>query len=53
VVRLVPAHPVAIDRRTQNRVAKRASAWIVQGIILATTAFALLDLYLLGTSGHS
>jgi hypothetical protein len=30
----------------------RLKAWIVRSIMLATTGFALLDLFLLGTGGH-
>jgi hypothetical protein len=39
-------------RRTQAHKSKRISVRIVQIIMLLTTAFALLDLSLLLTSGH-
>ncbi len=32
--------------------ARRLTAWIMRGVMAATTAFALLDLYLLVSSGH-
>jgi hypothetical protein len=39
-------------RRTQANKTKRISGRIVQIVMLVTTAFALLDLSLLLTSGH-
>ncbi len=36
-----------------NPKTRRISAWIVRSIIVLTTAFALFDLYLLATTGHS
>jgi len=44
-------------RPSGGRVAKKSGAslsrWIVRSIMIATTAFALLDLTLLATAGHS
>jgi hypothetical protein len=51
-VRLVTANGVAMDRRRVPTAPNRASGWIVQVVIVATSAFAFLDLYLLLTSGH-
>ncbi len=52
-VRLVSPHGTAMDRRrTQANKTKRISGRIVQIVMLVTTAFALLDLSLLLTSGH-
>jgi hypothetical protein len=51
-VRLVTANGVVMNRRHVPTTPNRASAWIVQVVIVATSAFAFLDLYLLLTSGH-
>ncbi|MGD0394229.1 MAG: hypothetical protein ABSC41_16490 [Acidimicrobiales bacterium] len=44
-------------RNSGGRLAKKSGAsttrWIVRSIMFATTAFALFDLVLLATSGHS
>jgi len=39
-------------RRVDNASGRRLTAWIVRSIILATTAFAILDLSLLMSSIH-
>jgi hypothetical protein len=39
-------------RRPQPVKANRITGWIVRSIILATTAFALIDLFLLGSGLH-
>ncbi len=39
-------------RRVDNASGRRLTAWIVRSIILATTAFAILDLSLLVSSIH-
>ena len=51
-VRLVTANGTAMNHRRGPTTPNRASAWIVQVVIVATSAFAFLDLYLLLTSGH-
>ena len=51
VVMLMPANGVAMNRRRVSS-APNASAWIVQVVIVATSAVAFLDLYLLATSFH-
>jgi hypothetical protein len=51
-VRLVTANGAAMNRRRAPTTPNRASGWIVQIVIVATSAFAFLDLYLLITSGH-
>ncbi len=58
-VRLVnrPGGPVPTYRPSGGRLAKKSGAgltrWIVRSIMLATSAFALLDLFLLASNGHS
>ena len=52
VVRLVTANGVAVNRRRVPTAPNRGSAWIVQVVMVATSAFAFLDLYLLATSFH-
>ena len=49
-VRILTANGVAVNRRRVPIASNRASQWIVQIVILATSAFAVLDLYLLATS---
>jgi hypothetical protein len=44
------ANAVVMDRRRPPTPTKSISKWLVQGIVVATTLFALLDLYLLMTS---
>jgi len=51
-VRLVTANGAVMNGRDVPTTPNRASAWIVQVVIVATSAFAFLDLYLLLTSGH-
>ena len=51
-VSLVTTNGVAVNRRRGPIAPNRASQWIVQIIIAATSAFAFLDLYLLAASGH-
>lgn len=46
----IAANAVAMDRRRPPTPPKAVSRWLVQSIVLATTCFALLDLYLLATS---
>ncbi|HEY5250908.1 MAG TPA: hypothetical protein VIJ09_04580 [Acidimicrobiales bacterium] len=46
-----PHGSVGERRRTPSKVNTRTSRTIVQVIMLATSAFALLDLYLLSSSG--
>ncbi|HEY7946447.1 MAG TPA: hypothetical protein VID75_02160 [Acidimicrobiales bacterium] len=41
-----------VERRRAADATRRASRWLVQIVMLATTSFALLDLYLLLTSSH-
>ncbi len=50
-VGLVTANGLAVNRR-RVPTAPNASGWIVQIVILATSTFAVLDLYLLATSFH-
>ena len=50
--RIVTANGAAIDRRRVPTAPNRASGWIVQIVIVATSAFAVLDLYLLATGVH-
>jgi hypothetical protein len=53
-VRLVAANGPAVERRRlPSGGPKRISGWIVQVVVLATTAFALLDLYLLLPIAHT
>jgi hypothetical protein len=51
-VRVVTANGVAVNRRRVPTAPNRKSAWIVQVVIVATSAFAFLDLYLVATSFH-
>jgi len=57
-VRLVSPYTGATARRitgvqTAGKTnARRLTAWIVRSIMIATTAFALLDLFLLASGGH-
>jgi hypothetical protein len=51
-VRILTANGVAVNHRRLPIASNRASQWIVQIVILATSAFAVLDLYLLATSFH-
>jgi hypothetical protein len=51
-VRILTANGVAVNRRHVPTAANRASQWIVQIVILTTSAFAVLDLYLLATGFH-
>jgi hypothetical protein len=51
-VRRVTANGVAVNRKRVPTAPNRGSAWIVQVVIVATSAFAFLDLYLLATSSH-
>ena len=51
-VRLVTANGAPRNRRRVPTPSNRASGWIVQVVMVATSVFALLDLYLLATSGH-
>jgi hypothetical protein len=51
-VRLVTTNGVEVNRRRVPTAPNRASQWIVQIIIAATSAFAFLDLYLLVASGR-
>jgi hypothetical protein len=48
---ILTANGVAVTRGTPAA-SNRASQWIVQIVILATSAFAVLDLYLLATGFH-
>jgi len=49
---LVTTNGVEVNRRRVPTAPNRASQWIVQIIIAATSAFAFLDLYLLVASGR-
>jgi len=51
-VRILSANELVVNRRRLPIASNRASQWIVQIVILATSAFAVLDLYLLATSFH-
>ena len=51
-VRILTANGVAVNRGRIPTASNRVSQWIVQIVILATSAFAVLDLYLLATSFH-
>lgn len=51
-VRLVTVNGLAVNRKRVPSAPNRASGWIVQVVIVATSAFAFLDLYLLLTSAH-
>ena len=51
-VKLVTANGAPIDRRRVPTAPNRASGWIVQIVIVATSAFAVLDLYLLAAGVH-
>jgi len=54
-VRLVsPVTGVAARRVTapETSSGRRVTAWIVRSIMIATTVFALLDLFLLASGGH-
>jgi hypothetical protein len=56
-VRLSNSHQGASGRRlapgrTAKRTKIRVTGWITRSIMLATTAFAVLDLLLLATGGH-
>lgn len=51
-VGILTANGVAVKRERIPTASNRASQWIVQIVILATSAFAVLDLYLLATSFH-
>ena len=42
----------SVARRRPPVKANRINGWIVRSIILATTAFALIDLFLLGSGLH-
>jgi hypothetical protein len=39
--------------RVTDRTGSRPTQWIVRSIMLLTTGFAFLDLYLLASKGHS
>jgi hypothetical protein len=49
---LIAANGVIMERRRPTAAPPRPSRWIVQVVMLATSAFALLDLYLLIASVH-
>ena len=51
-VRILTVNGVAINRSRVPIASNRASQWIVQFVIVATSVFAVLDLYLLATSFH-
>lgn len=51
-VSVVTANGVTANRRHVPTTPNRGSAWIVQVVMVATSAFAFLDLYLLATSFH-
>ena len=56
-VRLVSPYAGVTGRRvtgarTTSTNTRRLSAWIVRSIMVATTGFALLDLFLLASGGH-
>jgi len=51
-VRILTPNAVAVNRRRVPTAPNRTSQWIIQIVILATSAFAILDLYLLATSFH-
>jgi hypothetical protein len=51
-VRILTANGVAINRNRVPVAPNRGSQWIVQIVIVATSVFAVLDLYLLATSFH-
>ncbi len=51
-VTILTANGVAVNRRRVPIASTRASQWIVQIVTVATSAFAVLDLYLLATSFH-
>ncbi len=47
-------HPtVHLVGRPAGNAGARVNRWLVRSIMLATTAFALLDLFLLASNGHS
>lgn len=49
-IRILTANGVPVSHRRDPTDSNRASQWIVQVVILSTSAFAALDLYLLATS---
>jgi hypothetical protein len=51
-VTLVTANGAPMNRRRVPIASSRASGWIVQTVVVATSVFAFLDLYLLVASGH-
>jgi hypothetical protein len=51
-VSLVTTNRVTANRRHFPTTPNRGSAWIVQVVMVGTSAFAFLDLYLLATSIH-
>jgi len=51
-VRSVTANGVIVNRKRVPTAPNHASTWIVQVVIVATSAFAFLDLYLVATSFH-
>jgi hypothetical protein len=52
VVRLVATHGVVVERRRLPVAPNRASGRIVHVVIVATSAFAFLDLFLLLSPAH-
>ena len=49
-VRQIPYH--GVDRRSPVKAGTSMTRWIVRSMMIATTAFALLDLFLLISGGH-
>ncbi len=47
-----PARRVTSERAATVRTKARVTGWITRSIMLATTVFAVLDLFLLATGGH-
>jgi len=48
----VPIRSLGMSRRDPVKPGASATRWIVRSIMVATTAFALLDLVLLASGGH-
>ena len=51
-VRVVQVPSFGVSRRSPVKPGASATRWIVRSVMVATTAFALLDLILLVSGGH-
>jgi hypothetical protein len=51
-VTLIPANGRAMHHRRVSTAPNRPSRWIVEIVMVLTSAFAILDVFLLLTSGH-